>query len=291
MIAGSRNHSSASVRSRRGMRSVFISDTHMGHPHARTDRLLRFLSQIQPENLYLVGDFIDGWELCRRWSWNSENTKILDRLRELAQQGCNIRYAIGNHDDFLRSHPVAQEMVRSSGVEVANEFIHQTDDGRRFLVVHGDAFDRYAESSVIFEWATTQAYHLLLASDGVWERLFGGSSGAVSGRIKRSFQSVARHVAEFRRLLCDHARRRHFDGVICGHIHAPEQSTVSGVEYCNTGDWLESCTAIVESYCGDMTLMRVSSERQREPPLEAVSTTDTMVLSSTTDTAPLSVRQ
>lgn len=257
MIASNLDHRPVAGSDPYRVRSVFISDTHVGSPFARTGHLLRFLSQIQPEFLYLVGDFIDGWELCRRWSWNSENTLVLNRVCELAHQGCTIRYAIGNHDDFLRSHPLAQEMVRRNGVEVADEFVHRTSDNRQFLVVHGDAFDEYSECSLIFEWATTQAYNMLLTGDGLWERWFGGSTGVVSGRVKRSFQSVARHVSSFRRLLSDHARRRRFDGVICGHIHAPEMSLIGGVEYCNTGDWVENCTALIESYSGTLTLMQM----------------------------------
>lgn len=238
------------------VRSVFISDTHLGNYYAQTDRLLTFLSRVRPEFVYLVGDFIDGWELRRRWRWTPEFTRILQTLKELKRRGVRIRYAVGNHDDFLRENPLLTEFLDLSGVELSEEFVHETHDGRNFMVIHGDRFDEYSECSFFFDRVSTIFYNVLLTGNNIWHRSFGGRYGIVSSRVKRSIASIRRHVDRFRQLVVDHARERGCDGVICGHIHEPERSHIDGIEYCNTGDWLENCTAIIEHKDGTMSLQR-----------------------------------
>ena len=149
------------------VRSVFISDTHFGCAYAKADRLLRFLSRLQPEFIYLVGDFIDGWELRRRWRWSPEVTQVLRFLMDVSQKGCVVRYAIGNHDDFLRENSLLTELVAVGGIEIAEEFVHLTEDGRRFLVLHGDRFDDYRQCSAYFELIATASYNALLAR-AIW---------------------------------------------------------------------------------------------------------------------------
>lgn len=236
------------------VRSVFISDTHLGRPHAKVDRLLRFLSRMRPEFVYLVGDFIDGWQLRRRWNWSPEVTQVLRLLVELSQRGSTIRYAIGNHDDFLRENSLLTELINVGGIEIAEDFVHLTKDNRRFLVIHGDRFDDYSHCSAAVEWAASVSYNALLAGNDFWHRWFGGRHGIVSIRVKASIGSMSRHVTKFRSLLTDHARTRDCDGVICGHVHAPEHTRIQGVEYCNTGDWLENCSAMVERTDGSLKL-------------------------------------
>lgn len=236
------------------VRSVFISDLHFGGGYSQADRLLKCLSELQPEYVYLVGDVIDGWELRRRWHWTQELTQVLRLLVQLNKQGARVRYAIGNHDDFLRENAVLRELIDMTGVTVREEFTHITSDGRRFLVLHGDRFDNYARCSMAFEWLSSRAYNMLLTGNDVWHRCFGGRHGIVSERIKSSLHTVKRHVQDFHRILSEHARGRGFDGVICGHIHAPEHTILNGIEYCNTGDWLENCSAVIEHEDGSLNL-------------------------------------
>lgn len=230
------------------VRAVFISDVHLGCAYARTGPLLQFLDQMQPEFIYLVGDFIDGWELRRRWRWSPEVTQIIRSLVDLSNQGCVVRYAVGNHDDFLRENTLLTEMARAGGIEIAEEFIHLTQDGRRFLVIHGDRFDRYNQCSAALEWAASSFYNVLLAGNNWWHRWFGGRHGVVSARVKSSFSALASHLAEFRSDAVAYARSRRCEGIICGHVHVPEHRHLDGVEYCNTGDWLESSSAMIEWY-------------------------------------------
>lgn len=241
-----------------GIRSLFISDTHFGHTCSQPARILSFLESVCPAYLYLVGDIIDGWELQRRWKWTPEISRVLDRLAELAQLGCAIRYAIGNHDDFLRSHSLVDGILLRGDVEIADEFEHLTQDGRRFLVVHGDRFDDYSQSSTAVNLAAELGYNALLAGNHWWYRWFGGRLDAMSAGFKQSIPSMTRHVSRFRSLLVDHACSRGYDGIVCGHVHAPEQSYESGVEYCNTGDWLENFSAVTEDTRGEMRVISVA---------------------------------
>lgn len=236
------------------VRSVFISDLHLGCGYSQADRLLNYLSDLKPEYVYLVGDVIDGWELRRRWYWNRNLTQVLKILVELTKQGTHLRYVIGNHDDFLRDNAVLRELISMTGVTVREEFTHITQDGRQFLVTHGDRFDEFSNCSDAFEWLSARAYNILLSGNDVWHRWFGGRHGIVSGRIKSSLSAVQQHVQQFHNLLSDHARDRGFDGVICGHIHAPEHTILNGIEYCNTGDWLENCSAMIEHSDGTLAL-------------------------------------
>ena len=234
------------------VRSVFISDIHLGSAYSQVEALTKFLSRVRPEFVYLVGDFIDGWELKRRFNWCPESSRVLRLLLNLVQQGTRVRYAVGNHDDFLRGDSVLSELISSGGFEVADEFVHVTKDDRRFLVVHGDQFDEFENRSRFVCRVTSAFYNGMLAANHLLYRYQGGTRDCVSRTVKSWFQTIRQHCETFRSNLSGHARSRGYDGVICGHIHAPEQTTVQGVEYCNTGDWLENCSAIIE--CTDGTL-------------------------------------
>ena len=238
----------------RAVRSVFISDIHLGCVYAQTDQLARFLSDLKPDYIYIVGDLIDGWELRRKFNWSPQSSKVLKMLVDLGKQGSQVRYVIGNHDDFLRTDSFMSAIIEIGGFEVANEFVHTTGDNRRFLVIHGDQFDEYEKRSALWSWFACTLYNTILSGNSPWKRLFGGVHGAFSLTVKSWFRSVREHVCRFRRLLAEHARRSGYDGVICGHVHSPEQSRIDGVEYCNTGDWLENCSAILEMADGRLTL-------------------------------------
>ncbi|MCA9083108.1 MAG: UDP-2,3-diacylglucosamine diphosphatase [Planctomycetaceae bacterium] len=238
----------------RFVRSLFVSDTHLGNVFSHPDRLCTYLAGFQPDYLYLVGDFIDGWELRRSWQWCLNCTQVVEQLRWFLHQGTVVRYVSGNHDDFLRHNPLLTEMLNQNGVETAEQFEHRTKDHRRYLVIHGDQFDDYGYCSAIFERTATLAYHWLLRGNRLWNRLFGGHHGVVSRRVKASCRTLAQHNRRFRSKLADFARNADFHGVICGHIHAPERTTVEGIDYCNTGDWLEHCSALIEHKDGRLEL-------------------------------------
>ena len=247
----------------RFVRSLFISDLHLGFRHSRARELLDFLMKHEPEYLYLVGDFIDGWSLQKGWHWQPECNLIVARLMDLARHGTQIRLAIGNHDNFLRD-PVMQRFIGQSGmVEVAEEYQHQMADGRRFLVLHGDQFDDYESSSTLTVGLLSLSYEAMLRANAIWSRW---TSAAMHGRfslvarVKDRVSSLRRHVSRFRNQIVQHARRQGCHGVICGHIHAPQQLNIDGLTYCNTGDWVENCTAIIEDHAGRLQLMWLGDE-------------------------------
>ncbi len=241
-----------------GVRSVFLSDLHLGFRHSRVKALLDFLLRYEPENLYLVGDFIDGWCMQSRWHWQPECNLIVDRLLDLANRGTRIRLAIGNHDNFLRE-PLMQRFIERSGmVEVAEEFHHRMADGRRFLVLHGDQFDDYERASSFTIGFLSLFYEGMLRANSLWSRATSAAlhgDGSFVARLKRRLSSIGRHVGHFRDQVVRHTRHRGCDGVICGHIHAPQHVDIDGITYCNTGDWVENCTALMEDSQGDLQLV------------------------------------
>ncbi|MGL4463337.1 MAG: UDP-2,3-diacylglucosamine diphosphatase, partial [Planctomycetia bacterium] len=210
--------------------------------------------EVEPEQLYLVGDFFDGWRLKRRWYWNRTYTRILARLIELSKMGVKIYYAPGNHDEFMRDFLCDLRLV-----EVCDEFVHTTADGRRFLVLHGDQFDGVIRKARWLSLLGDVGYNLLMGFDGrlnAVRRAMGLSYYCFSGAVKRSVKRVTSAVCDFENALVRAARGRDCDGVVCGHIHTPVVSNLDGITYCNTGDWVENCTALVEYADGRLELLR-----------------------------------
>jgi UDP-2,3-diacylglucosamine pyrophosphatase LpxH len=239
------------------VRSLFLSDLHLGFRHSRVQSLLEFLNRHEPENLYLVGDFIDGWCLQSRWHWQAECNLIVARLMDLANSGTRIRLAIGNHDNFLRGPMMLRFIEQCGMVEVAEEFHHRTADGRQFLILHGDQFDHYEQASSFTVGFLSLFYEGMLRANSIWSRVTSAAlhgNGSFVGRLKRRLKSIGRHVGHFRNQIVRHARHRGVDGVICGHIHAPQHIEIDGVTYCNAGDWVENCTALIEDRDGELRL-------------------------------------
>ena len=239
------------------VRSLFLSDLHLGFRHSRVQSLLEFLNRHEPENLYLVGDFIDGWCLQSRWHWHAECNQIVARLMDLAKGGTRIRLAIGNHDNFLRGPMVLRFIEQCGMVEVAEEFYHELADGRRFLVLHGDQFDHYERASSLTVGFLSLFYEGMLRLNSLWSRATSAAmhgDGSFVTRMKRRFSSIGRHVSHYRNQIIRHARHRGCDGIICGHIHAPQHIEIDGITYCNAGDWVENCTAVIEDSDGDLRL-------------------------------------
>ncbi|MCA9041281.1 MAG: UDP-2,3-diacylglucosamine diphosphatase [Planctomycetaceae bacterium] len=236
----------------RRIRSIFVSDVHLGCMHSRAEEFLTFLQSHQPETLYLVGDLIDGWKLRKKWRWPSSYNSILERLQELNDLGTDIYYTPGNHDNFLRS------FSRQLGfVTLSDEFVHLTPDGRRYLVIHGDQFDRFETGAQWLSVLASFAYDVLLSANNLFNRLFrqeGEAKFALSAAVKSKVKQLMRFISDYEQQLVDHARKRRCEGIICGHIHAPNLRHIKGIRYCNTGDWVEHCSALIEYNTGEMEL-------------------------------------
>jgi UDP-2,3-diacylglucosamine pyrophosphatase LpxH len=242
-------------------RTVFVSDVHLGCRYAQAERFLSFLEQVQPERLYIVGDFIDGWRLSRRWYWQEVYIRIFQRLVQLASQGTLICYAPGNHDEFLRHY------FHDFGlITVADQFLHRTADGRQFVVLHGDQFDDVERGAKWLSVVGAFAYDRLVSVNGLVNgirRWFGLEDCRFSASVKVWAKQAVQFISDFEdRLIC-HSKELECDGVICGHIHVPRIDEVGGVTYCNTGDWVEHCTALIEHETGELELVDWSSNKSR----------------------------
>jgi len=252
-------------RGRRRVRSVFVSDVHLGCRHAHVSEFLQFLDRYQPERLFIVGDFIDWWKLRRSLAWQQVFNDVLARLYDLSEEGVQICYTPGNHDAFLR-----QFSWNFSFVKVADEFVVRLEDGRRFLVTHGDKFDRVECAAGWVSAAASIGYDALLTANRMasWRRgVPRRGTYAFSGRVKRTVKQFVRYISDFETRLAAHARSRGCDGVLCGHIHTPADAEISGIAYCNTGDWVENCTAFVEHESGVLELVNYFDEdRSPETP-------------------------
>lgn len=242
-------------------RAIWISDVHLGTPGCRAELLLDFLACNDSERLYLVGDIIDGWRLRRTWYWPQAHNDVVRKLLRKARQGTKVVYVPGNHDEFAR-HYLGRRFGR---VAVQGEAVHVAADGRRFLIVHGDAFDgavKYARRlAPLGHWgygAATTCNQLL---NGARRRL-GYSDWSLSAYLRRKVKHAVRYIAAYEAAMADVARARGFDGVICGHIHHPATREINGVLYCNDGDWLDSCSALVEHHDGRLEVIHWALYRQ-----------------------------
>ena len=237
-------------------RAVFISDTHLGTRGCRSDFLADFLGRMSCDRLYLVGDIIDGWRLRKSWYWDANHDEVLRLILRHAQGGAEVTYIPGNHDEMFRAWlPVGLEI---GGIRLRNDAVHVTADGRRLLVMHGDEFDSVVRYAKFIALLGDGAYTGALAINrwfNVLRRHLGYPYWSLSAWLKRQVKGAVKAIDRFEVALANEARRRGFDGVVCGHIHHAEMREVNGVLYMNDGDWVESCTALVEHHNGEFELV------------------------------------
>jgi UDP-2,3-diacylglucosamine pyrophosphatase LpxH len=240
-------------------RSIFLSDIHLGTRGCNAAFLLDFLSATSCERLYLVGDVVDGWRLKKSWYWHPEFDEVVRALLEKARTGTQVIYIPGNHDEMFRDW-LGLEL---QGIRLQGEAVHVAADGRRFLVIHGDEFDgviRYAKFLAhLGDWAYDWALVLNRVFNAARRRL-GYPYWSLSAWLKRQVKEAVKAIDRFEVALAGEARRRGLEGVICGHIHHAEMRPVQGILYMNDGDWVESCTALVEHADGRFELLDWAAE-------------------------------
>jgi UDP-2,3-diacylglucosamine pyrophosphatase LpxH len=249
-------------------RTIFISDTHLGTKGCKAELLADFLSRNSCDTLYLVGDIVDGWRLKHRWFWPESHNRVLDALLAMIDAGTRVIYVPGNHDEVLRNY--CGRTV--AGVEVCFEAIHQTADGRQLLIVHGDQFDRVIACAKWLAHAGDWAYSVALELNEMWNgarKTFGLGYWSLSAWLKQKVKNALEYICRFELAVADHARERGFDGVVCGHIHHATIKDYDGVQYLNDGDWVESCTALVEDAGGRLEILRWTTLAE-EPVLASV---------------------
>ncbi len=240
---------------KRKVRSVFISDVHLGFKGCQADALLHFLHSIETEYLFLVGDIVDFWSLKRTPRWPQEHTNVIRSILDKAKHSTKVIYIPGNHDEVMR------DCVGSvfGNLEIHRDYIHTTAANKKLLVMHGDEFDTIVKHSKLLAKLGSFAYETLLDLNhyvnGI-RRLFGRSHWSLAAYLKHKVKNAVDYIGNFEHAISHLAKEKKVDGVVCGHIHHAEIRDINGILYCNDGDWVESCTSLIEHHDGKLELLR-----------------------------------
>ena len=240
-------------------RAAFMSDLHLGTRECQAEQIGDFLRSVEMEELYLVGDVVDLWNMRRGIYWPVAHHNVLKLVMEKARSGTRVIYVPGNHDELARS------LVGSllAGIEVHEECVHTTRNGKRMLVIHGDVFDGAVRFSPVLK-ATGCALYSVFLFVGRYVNLvrtvFGLRHWSLVTWLKSRVGNAMAYVRRYELAAAHAASARGLDGVICGHIHRPHMEEIQGVLYCNDGDWVEHCTALVEDRNGELRLWQHQSE-------------------------------
>lgn len=244
---------------RRRYRTVWISDIHLGTRGCNANLLIDFLDNVDSETMYLVGDIIDGWRLKKRFYWPAAHNDIVWRILKRVKRGTRIIFIPGNHDEMFRQFTG----LNFGGVEIRRKAIHETADGRKLLVLHGDEFDTIMLAHRWLAFVGDAAYEALMRLNVVVNAVrsrFGLSYWSLSKMAKHKVKNAVAFISKFEEVVAHEAGARGVDGVVCGHIHTAEIREIAGVVYYNDGDWVESRTALVEHFDGRMEVLHWADE-------------------------------
>ena len=243
-------------------RSIFISDVHLGTRECQAEKLNNFLKHNTCNTLYLVGDIIDAWKIQQnKWRWNQSHTNVVRRVLGHAKRGTRVVYVAGNHDEFLR--PMIPYGFSFGLIEIHNQVEHIGADGKRYLVTHGDLFDGITKLAPWISFLGDRAYDIILSLNSKFNWLrhrFGFGYFSFSQYLKHRVKKAVDFIFQFEKNLIYHCNKRGFEGVICGHIHHAEIKIIDGLVYMNDGDWVESCTALVEHWDGRWEIVTWTQE-------------------------------
>jgi UDP-2,3-diacylglucosamine pyrophosphatase LpxH len=238
-------------------RSIFISDVHMGTRNCKANYLLDFLRSTDSEYLYLVGDIFDLWAMKKSVYWTKAQSEILQTVFEKAENGVNVIYIPGNHDSTFRDF--TESAIRN--IDIKLNAVHETQKGKRLFVSHGDEFDILIKHNAVLKYIGDQAYELLLRLNQLNTRMrrwLKKPYWSLSGHLKSQVKNANEYIKKYEHAAVNRARQEGYDGYICGHIHKSGIRKQEGILYCNTGDWVEHCTALVEDETGHLKIMHWS---------------------------------
>ena len=230
-------------------KTIFISDIHLGSKACQAELLLDFLKHNDSEKLYLVGDIVDGWRLKRKWYWPQSHNDVVQKILRKARKNTEIIYVPGNHDEGLRRYIG----THFGGIEVRPTDIYEAVNGDKYLVLHGDSFDNVMLYARWLASIGDHAYDLVLRLNTVFNglrRLMGLRYWSLSSYLKIKVKNAVQFISEFERVLANEAQKAGVQGVICGHIHHAEMKQYGDIIYMNDGDWVESCSALIEHFDG-----------------------------------------
>ncbi len=251
------------------VRTVWISDVHLGYKDCKAEFLLDFLECVECDTLYLVGDIIDIWSLSQSFHWPASHNQVLRTLLKKARDGVKVIYIPGNHDSVFRDY-IGETF---GAIEIHENCIHETLDGKRLLIMHGDELDNVIRFSRFTKIVGETAYDFLLFLSRITNKLrqrLGCSYWSLAGYIKARLNNAAQAIDCFERAVMDWAAHHAVDGVVCGHIHHPNIRMENGLLYCNDGDWIENCTAMIETRDGKLEILHWSDSRKRVKQLDHI---------------------
>ena len=231
------------------VRSLFISDCHIGSQHCQHEKLLNLISNVECEYLYLVGDIIDGWALQKRIKWEKNYNVFFQKVLRLSRKGTIINYCVGNHDAFLNSFCGSS----FGGINIVKEVVHSSLSGKEFLVVHGDQFDGLIANAKWIQKIGSIIYDFSLIANKILT-IFKFS---LSNFLKQKAKSAVKYIANYENAVIEYCKKYSYDGIICGHLHCPVIKKIEDVEYLNIGDFTENNTAIVEELDGEIRLIHL----------------------------------
>jgi len=231
------------------VRALFISDCHIGSDYCNHEKLLKLLSEIECEYLYIVGDFIDGWILSRKFKWNNNYNTILQKILRMSRKGTQVYYVWGNHDDFIEPFT---GMYFGENVQVVRETSHVTLNNEKILIIHGDQFDGIVTKNKWIQHIGSVIYDYSLAVN----KLFRVFKFSFSNFLKQKAKEAVKYISNYEQTVVNYCKNSNHDSILCGHIHKPECNFIDGINYYNTGDWIENNTFIVETTDGKIELIK-----------------------------------
>jgi UDP-2,3-diacylglucosamine pyrophosphatase LpxH len=237
-------------------KSIFISDIHLGTRFSKAKILLNFLKNNECESLILVGDIIDGWSIKRKFIWPQEHSNVIQQILKKAKKGTKVTFITGNHDEFLR--PFVPLLLGDS-ICITNELEYEALNKKKYYITHGDFFDSITMTkkwlAILGDYGYDLLLHLNVVLNFFRKRLGIKKYWSLSKYVKDNVKSSVSFISDFELVLSNHAKNKGYDGIICGHIHKAEIKDIDKIEYLNCGDWVESCTAIVETFDGEFKII------------------------------------
>ncbi len=239
-------------------KSIFISDIHLGTKGCQADALCNFLKNNTSDNLFLVGDIIDGWQLQKKWYWPQSHTNVIRRILTASKRGTNVYYIFGNHDEFGRKF--LHYNLNLGHIQILDRFTYDAINGKKYLIIHGDFFDSLMVDKKWLMHIGDNMYNVMIWINIYFNKVrkfLGKDYWSLSKWLKQNTKQAVNFINHFEDHVSSYCLNQGYDGIICGHIHTAEIKTINGIEYMNDGDWVESGTALVEHLDGKFELITV----------------------------------
>ena len=243
------------------VKSVFLSDLHLGTPGSKALALDGFLKNIKAENIFLVGDIIDGWQMAKNPYWPQSHTDVVRRILSKARKGANIYYAIGNHDEMLRKWLFFK--LKFGNIEIKDRFEYKALDGKKYLILHGDYFDGIHSGFPFIAHVGDFAYHFMINFNKFFNKVrmrMGFEYWSLSKFLKQKVKKAVDALMKIEKSVVNYCKSNGFDGAILGHTHIPDMKEIDGIKYMNSGDWVEECTSLLEHHDGSWELYRYDNK-------------------------------